>query len=103
MGRSRSRSPLWFGLLAIVLTFTACAARYRATGVVTNVEGGLDRVTAFTVRTTDGDDLTFVPSETGDFEFPLSHLRAHLIAGDPVIVELEEEADRLVATFVSDG
>lgn len=103
MGRTRSRFALRVGLLALLLTLSACGARFRATGVVTDVVGGLDGVTSFTIRTTEGDDLAFVPSEDGDYDFPLSHLRSHLIGGELVVVEWVEEQDRLVAVVVADG
>ena len=87
MGCTRSRLALWVGLVVLVLTLSACGARFRATGAVTDVEGGLNAVTSFDIRTTDGDDLTFVPSDDGDYAFPLSHLRSHMLGGDPVVVE----------------
>lgn len=103
MGRTRSGFALWVGLLALLLTLSACGARFRATGVVTDVAGGLDGVTSFTIRTTDGDDLAFVPSEDGEYDFPLSHLRSHLIGGDPIVVEWVEDQGQLVAIVVADG
>lgn len=77
-----------------------------ATGVVIDVVGDLTTVESFTIRTVDGDDLTFVPVDGVRFHGlgPLGHLRSHLTAGEPVAVEYEETADgTLLAVAVEDG
>ena len=72
------------------------------TGIVTAVDGDLTTVTSFEVLA-DGRAWRFVPSPDGDFAFPLPHLRDHLRAGDPVVVEYSEVGGVLNATAISDG
>lgn len=103
MGFDRGRFARRVGLLVLVVVLAACGARFRATGVVTGVEGSFDEIATFTVRTTDGDDLTFEPAPDGDFAFPLSHLRAHLVAGDPIVIEWVEVDGVLSATSLDDA
>ena len=102
MGFARGRIALGVGFLAVILTLSSCSVRSAATGVVIDVEGAFNEVTRFTVRTTDGEDLTFVPSVDGDFAFPLGHLREHLLAGTPILVEWVDEDGELKATFIDD-
>jgi hypothetical protein len=57
-------------------------------GVVTDVEGTLEEVIAFTVLV-GGEELRFVPVEDGDYAFPLAHLREHQRTGEAVLVDWE--------------
>jgi hypothetical protein len=51
----------------------------------------------------EGDEMTFVPVEEGDYAYPLSHLRDHLLDGVPVRVGWERRGDLLAAVSVDDG
>lgn len=66
------------------------------------MEGALEEITSFTVLI-EGEELTFVPVDEGDYEFPLSHLREHQRTGEPILVtwELDDGARRAVA--LADG
>ncbi len=77
-----------------------------AEGVVVDVEGTLTTVERFTIRTTDGEDLTFVPGPDVGFHGrrPLGHLRVHLTSGEPVVIAYEKAPDgSLVALEIEDG
>ena len=94
--------------MALVLVAGSCGATDDpiARGSVIDVVGSLTSVDEFTIRTADGDDLTFVPAP--DIRFhglgPLGHLRNHLTTGEPVVVVYETLLDgSLVALEVSDG
>lgn len=92
-------------LVVIALVIGACASTPggdEATGIVVDVQGGLEEVDQFTVLV-DGEGMVFEPSPDGDYAFPLSHLRDHLRSGEPVRVRWEERDDRRVATFLDDA
>lgn len=97
--------PPVLSALAIVLLLSSCGGGGDAVavGVVIDYQGDLVSVDSFTIRTTDGEDLTMVPSPGGDFSFPLPHLREHLATGDPVQVSYRLDGDALVATKISDA
>ncbi len=105
MGHDRSRAAFRAGVLTLLLALAACggAAGGAVTGAVTAVDGDLDDVESFTLRTSDGDDRTFVPADDGEFAFPLPHLRDHLQSLEPVTVEWEERDGIIVAVRISDG
>ena len=71
-------------------------------GVVTSVEGSLDEITAFTVLI-EGSELRFVPTDDGDYDFPLSHLREHLRTGELVFVDWELVGSVRYALSLADG
>lgn len=76
-----------------------------ATGVVVEVDGDLRGIDRFSVLSADGATLTFIP-EAGllfDRDGPLSHLRDHLLSGNPVLVEFYEQEDSLIAVSVGDA
>ena len=64
------------------------------TGVVIAVEGGLGGIDSFVVRLEDGSDLMLVPVEGLLFDGagPISHVRDHMISGNPVEVTYETSA-----------
>ncbi|MFQ5947782.1 MAG: hypothetical protein ACE5KX_02840, partial [Acidimicrobiia bacterium] len=77
----------------------------RVQGTVVEVEGDLTSVSSFRVRTTDGEELTFVLGPDLGFEggAPLVHLRDHLRSGTGVVVTYAEEPDGdLVVTRLED-
>ena len=74
-------------------------------GVVTSVDAtSLTEVKGFTLRTTTGDDLTFVIGtlENGD-EFPPGHLAEHLAAAAPILVYFRVQDGKLVAYRLEDA
>lgn len=70
--------------------------------MVLQVEGSLDEVTSFTVLAGE-EEVTFVPVEDGDYDFPLSHLREHQRTGEPVVVEWAVEDGVRQAVALADG
>lgn len=90
--------------LALVLALSACGADSSAVGVVTAFSGDLQTVESFTIRTTDGRDLTFVPGLDDEASFPLPHLQEHLASGERIRVRWEEGEDgTLIARAISDA
>jgi hypothetical protein len=73
-----------------------------ARGLVTSVEGTLEDVTAFSVLV-EGSELEFIPTEDGDYAFPLSHLREHQRTGEPVLVGWEIVGSVRYALSLADG
>jgi hypothetical protein len=71
-------------------------------GVVTAVDGDLLVVRSFTLLV-EGESMTFVPAEDGDFAYPLTHLRDHLRDGTPIRVSWERQTDHLRAVKIDDG
>lgn len=89
----------------MLLALSACTSgpAVTVTGLVVDVQGDLTSVSEFTVLTGEGERLTLVPSEDGDYDFPLPHLRDHLRNGEPVEVRYERRDGRLVALDLSDA
>ncbi len=104
MGSPRGLTPVSLtALLALGLVAAACGTDSGTVrGVVIDVSGNLDSITQFTVLV-EGEPIVFFPSPTGDYAFPLSHLRDHLRSGEPVEVGYEVVDGRPVATFLDDG
>lgn len=98
------KSPLWLAItLALGTLLVACTqSSGTVRGIVTSVEGGIDQVTGFTVLV-EGSELEFVPSEDGDYDFPLSHLREHQRTGEPVLVGWELVGSVRYALSLADG
>lgn len=74
----------------------------QVTGIVTSIDGDLTTVSAFEMFA-DGRTWRFEPASNGDFAFPLPHLRDHLRAGDPIVVDYSENSGTLIATAINDG
>ncbi len=76
----------------VVLAFVAIVACAQnsgtARGVVISVEGTLEDVTAFSVLV-EGEEWLLLPTENGDYEFRLPHLREHQLSGEPILVGWE--------------
>jgi hypothetical protein len=71
-------------------------------GVVIEVDGNLDQVTSFTVLV-DGEEMTFLPAENGEYPYPLPHLREHVRTSEPVVVTWERRDGDLYAIELRDG
>ena len=72
-------------------------------GVVLEVNGDLEGVESFVLRTDDGEVLELVPSPDGDFRFPLAHLYDHLRTSEPLSVGLDRSADPPLAVSMRDA
>jgi hypothetical protein len=73
-------------------------------GRLAEVDGDLTTVESFVLLTEDGERLRFLADPAASFHGgPLSHIRDHLVSGEPVVVFFEERGDDLVATAVDDG
>jgi len=74
-------------------------------GVIVRVESqGLDQVTSFRLRTSDGDllDFSIGSLENGD-EFPPGHLTEHQATSDPIRVFFRMDGGSLVAIRLEDA
>jgi hypothetical protein len=84
----------------------ACAPSERSlTGIVVTVDGnGPASVNAVTVRSSEGQVLTF---DVGRLDLnnglPAAHLREHLASGAPIVVEYVVEGDRNVLLRYNDA
>lgn len=94
-------------LLATLLLCGACTGTLRtAEGVVLDVQGtSLTKIDSFTLRTADGQLLTFTANEvTFDQQsFPPQHLREHQALAQPVRVTYRVEDSRNVAIKLQDA
>lgn len=96
-----TRQRTLFLLLAVLVV--ACAQTSGTSrGIVLEVEGSLEEVNSFTVLV-EGEELTFVPVQAGDYDFPLSHLREHQRTGEPILVTWELEDRTRKALALADG
>ena len=108
MNRSVSRKARFAALsihriLLLALLVVACAQTSGTSrGIVLWVEGSLEEVTSFSVLI-EGEELTFVPVEEGDYDFPLSHLQVHLRTGEPILVTWELDDGSRKALALADG
>ena len=71
------------------------SAGVTVTGIVIDVDGNLAATDLFVIRLESGDDLTLVPADGLLFDgvAPLTHLRDHLVSGDPIQVTYEISSD----------
>ncbi len=91
-------------LLLLAVLVASCAGGASAVGVVVEIDGDLETVRSFVLRTGDGEELTFVPDASADFDgAPLSHLRDHLRSGEEVRVDYEEREGTRIALRISDA
>jgi len=97
-------------ILILVITVMAVAACSGSTstegevfGIVTEVTGDLSGVESFIVLDTEGDSHKFVPGPGLEvMGQPPSHLRDHVVSGEPVTVTYHENsAGELVADQVT--
>ncbi len=100
------------GPLALVVALASCGrgsdtdGATTVEGTVIAVDGTLAEVSSFTMRLSDGGNLTFVPAEGVLFHgsAPMNHLRDHLASGTTVRVGYIVLADgTLSAVLVEDG
>lgn len=105
--RVATRRSLHLGIRAIGVL--ACAALVAcaqdsgtARGVVISVEGTLEDVTAFSVLV-EGEEWRLLPTEDGEYEFGLPHLREHQLSGQPILVGWEIVDNVRYALSLADG
>jgi len=74
-------------------------------GIVTSVDAtGLTAVKGFTLRTAQGQDLTFVIGTLdNEKDFPPGHLTEHLAAAAPILVFFKVVDDKLVVYHLEDA
>lgn len=96
-----------FPLLAIAVLGAGCGpATKTAAGIVVAVDqASLTDIRSFTLRTPEGELLTFVVGELdiSPGGFPANHLREHMATSIAVAVAYEEDGDELVATRLADA
>ena len=72
-------------------------------GVVLQVNGDLEAIESFVLRTDDGEVLELVPAPGGDFRFPLAHLYDHLRTSEPLLVGLDRSEEPPLAVSMRDA
>lgn len=96
-------------LAGVLLVVVACggsgttAPIETVQGVVLEVNGDLDGVESFVLRTEDGEVIEVVPAPDGDFRFPLAHLHDHRRTLEPLSVGLDRSADPPLAVAIRDA
>jgi hypothetical protein len=90
--------------LAVSSCSTAGVGNDALSGVITEVNGDLTSVAGFVVLAEDGSSHRFTPVNGLRFEGgPLTHLRDHVVSGQPVVVTFERGPDgELIAVHVED-
>jgi hypothetical protein len=97
-------------LIGTALVLNACQkpAIPQASGVLINVESRqIVDADSVTLRTADGHELTFRVSpdvaRNPDHPNTASHLRQHMLAGDPVTIRYRDSANGPEAVSILDG
>ncbi|MFN8620241.1 MAG: hypothetical protein U0869_05790 [Chloroflexota bacterium] len=95
--------------LLLVLALAACGGGdtlHTETGIVVDIQAqGLARIDGFTLRTSDGRELTFDTTQTR-FDatgFPPQHLQEHRALADPVKVTYQEKDGRNAVVKLEDA
>jgi hypothetical protein len=96
-------------VIFLVSALSACGGESAAesapselTGVIVQVDGTGNDVTAFTLEV-GADRYRIFIAEDVDYGFDLRHLHEHRLTGDPVRCTLEERDDRLYALEILDA
>ena len=96
-------------LVGVLLVLAACGDSGARTsietvqGVILEVNGDLEAIESFVLRTDDGEVIEVVPAPDGDFRFPLPHLHDHRRTLEPLSVGLDRSADPPLAVSLSDA
>lgn len=90
---------------AVVVALAACGdATTRVEGRIVEFDGDLTAVRSFVLLTERGDRIEFRPGPEATFHGgPLTHLRDHLVSGEPVVVFYEGSADEARVVSVEDA
>jgi hypothetical protein len=99
--------PLALLVLAGCTTPPATAQTRTAHGVLLEVQSpGIQQVERFTLRTDDGQELTFVAAPNfnagASHAMTPGHMRQHMAMADPVTVTYREENGALIALSATD-
>jgi hypothetical protein len=91
-------------VLAAVVVLGACGGSTRSIeGRLVDFDGDLAEVRSFSIVTESGAGFTFTPAPDATFHGgPLTHLREHLISGEPVVVFYTQNDGAFVAVGVED-
>lgn len=91
--------------MVAMVSLAACGGSERVVeGRLAEVAGDLETVDSFVLLTEGGERLRFLADPAASFHGgPLSHIRDHLVSGEPVVVFYEQRGDDLVATAVDDA
>ena len=96
-------------LAGVLLVLAACGGSGNGPpvetvqGVALEVNGDLEGIESFVLRTDDGEVLELVPAPDGDFRFPLAHLYDHLRTSEPLSVGLDRSVDPPLAVSMRDA
>jgi len=76
-------------------------------GVLVDVQsGGLQQLNSFTIRTDDGQEITFTPASNfnqgATHAMTPGHMREHMALADPVTVTYTDQNGKLVALSATD-
>ena len=94
------------GAAAISLVLVGCGSANVIAGFVIDVNSSsLTEIDSFTLRTTDGETVTFRLDklELDDGAFPAIHLREHMALNQPVAVAFRDEGGENVAYRLKDA
>ena len=89
----------------LLLVLASCSgSTSEVTGRVLEVHGDLQAVSGFTLITEGGERIVFVtPAEADRVEFPLVHLRDHVLSAEPVVVAYETRNGVLIVLRLEDA
>ena len=89
-------------LVTLLMLLAACGnGEQSVQGIITDVQPrSLTEIATLTVRDDAGRPWTF--ETEGPIDFTPSHLREHMLRGEPVTVDYEDEGERLVAVRITD-
>ncbi|MCY4622904.1 MAG: hypothetical protein OXD34_13910 [bacterium] len=95
-------------LAGVLLVLAACGGTgtgpfETVQGAVLEVNGDLESIESFVLRTDDGEVIEVVPAPDGDFRFPLAHLHDHRRTLEPLSVGLDRSVDPPLAVAIRDA
>lgn len=96
-------------LAGVLLVVVACGGSGNSApietvqGVVLEINGDLEGVESFVLRTDDGEIIEVVPAPDGDFRFPLAHLHDHRRTLEPLSVGLDRSVSPPMAIAIRDA
>lgn len=97
---------LALGAIAIAVVLAGCGSSNVVAGFVVDVRSSsLTEIDSVTLRTNDGETMTFRIDtlELGEDAFPATHLREHMALNQPVAVAFREEVGEKVAYRLKDA
>ncbi len=101
------KAPLAAALLVLTVLLAACGPATRsAAGIVVGVDQpSLAEIRGFTLRTQNGETLTFAVGklDLSDGAFPANHLREHMTMATAVAVAYTEEGGERIAVRLVDA